>query len=73
MFISGVIILIVVGGIGVKEYIYKKNAKIEIILQDDLTLEFNNTKKVSDFIVSLNGNIIDDYEVSFKEIGKKNI
>ena len=63
MFISGVIILIVVGVIGVKEYIYKKNAKIEIILQDDLTLEFNNTKKVSDFIVSLNGNIIDDYEV----------
>ena len=45
MFISGVIILIVVGVIGVKEYIYKKNAKIEIILQDDLTLEFNNTKK----------------------------
>ena len=73
MFISGVIILIVVGVIGVKEYIYKKNAKIEIVLQDDLTLEFNNTKKVSDFIVSLNGNIIDDYEVSFKEIGKKNI
>ncbi len=73
MFISGVIILIVVGVIGVKEYIYKKNAKIEIVLQDDLTLEFNNTKKVSDFIVSLNGNIIDDYEVSFKKIGKKNI
>ena len=44
MFISGVIILIVVGVIGVKEYIYKKNAKIENCYYNEKTNEIEGNE-----------------------------
>ena len=48
-------------------------ADIEVVLVDDLTIEFLSEKKVSDFIKSINGKIIDDYIISSNNIGKKNI
>ena len=54
-------------------YIRIKNAKIEVTLVDNLNLEFNDKKKVSDFIKSINGKIIDDYEIDSKTLGKKDI
>lgn len=52
-------------------YIRIKNATIEIKLVENLSLNFNDTKKVSDFIESINGVIIDDYEIDSTQIGTK--
>lgn len=54
-------------------YIRIKTAKIEIVLVDDLKLEFSEKKKVSDFIKSINGKITDDYIIDSSKLGKKNI
>ncbi len=50
-----------------------KNAKIEVILIDDLTLDFTDTKKVSDFIVSINGNITNDYTIDSTKLGTQEV
>ena len=55
------------------QYIRIKTAKIEIVLKDDLTLEFNTEKKVSDFIQSMNGKIVDDYIIDSKKLGNKDV
>ena len=49
------------------------DAKIEVKLSDDLTLSFLEQKKVSDFIVSINGKIIDDYVIDSTSIGEKTV
>lgn len=54
-------------------YIRIKTAKIEIVLVDDLKLEFNEKKKVSDFIKSINGKITDDYIIDSSKLGKKDV
>lgn len=54
-------------------YIRIKTAKIEVILVDDLTLEFNDDKKVSDYIKSINGKIINDYIINSTKLGKKEV
>lgn len=48
-----------------------KHAKIEVILEEDLTVEFLEEKYVSDFIVSMNGTIEEDFQIDTKSIGKK--
>ena len=69
------VLILIIGFISVKIYnIYRiKNAKIEIVLSDDLTLEFLTEKKVSDFIKSINGTIVDDYEIDSTVVGTKKI
>lgn len=54
-------------------YLRVKNAKIEVKLIDDLTLEFNTKKKVSDYITSINGKIIDNYIIDSTKLGNKKI
>lgn len=54
-------------------YLRIKYAKIEVTLVDDITLEFNDKKKVSDYIKSINGKIIDDYIIDSSTLGEKNI
>ena len=53
------------------QYLKIKNAKIEIVLKDDLTLNFYDNKKVSDFISSINGKILDDYKIDSTKLGEK--
>ncbi len=48
-----------------------KNARIEVILVGDLEVPFLEKKKVSDFITSINGDIIEDYQIDTTSIGKK--
>lgn len=74
-FIFVFLILIIIFFIGFKLYNYLKikYAHVEITLKDDLTVGFLEEKKVSDFIESINGTIIDDYIIDSKEIGKKDI
>lgn len=67
------ITLIIIGSIKLYNYIRIKNAKIEVILTDTLSLEFTDKKKVSDFISSINGKIIDDYIIDSTKLGKKEI
>lgn len=50
---------------------YTRSPKIEITLAEDLTIEFLDTKKVSDFIISINGTITDDFFIDTTSIGKK--
>ncbi len=50
-----------------------KFAKVEVVLKDSLEIEFLSDAKVSDFIKSINGKIINDYDIDTKSIGEKNI
>ena len=50
-----------------------ENPKVKIQLNSDLTLEFLEDKKVSDYIVSINGNIIDDYTIDSTKLGTQTI
>ena len=54
-------------------YIRVKTAKVEIVLQDDLTTPFLSEKKISDFIIHMNGNIVHDQKINTTKIGEKNI
>lgn len=66
-------IAFVIGVIALVQYIRMKTAKVEVTLVDDLTLEFADSKKVSDFITSINGKIINDYEIDSTTLGVKTI
>lgn len=66
-------ILIVFGIFKLYQYIRVKTAKIEVTLIDDLTVEFNDDKKVSDFIQQINGKIVDDYTIDTTTLGQKEI
>lgn len=48
-----------------------KNAKIEVTLVEDLKIKFLEEKHVSDFITSINGNIVDDYVIDTTQVGDK--
>ena len=78
VFIIIILLLLVLSGLsygGYKLYWYIriKTAKIEVTLKDNLTLEFTESAKVSDFITSINGKITDDYEIDSTKVGKQNI
>ena len=65
------VIIVSIGGYFLYNYIRIKTAKIEVTLVNDLTLEFNDEKKVSDYIESINGKIIDNYTIDSLKLGKK--
>lgn len=48
-----------------------KNAIIEITYKDSLTTEFLSEVRVTDFIESINGHVVDDYTIDTKTIGEK--
>lgn len=54
--------------------IYKiKTAKVDIKYVDDLTVDFASMNKVSSFIKSINGKIIDDYIIDTSILGTKTV
>ncbi len=55
------------------QYLRIKYAKIEVTLTQDLTLPFTESKKVSDFILSINGEILDDYVIDSTSLGEKDV
>lgn len=67
------VILLILGGLFLYRYIQIKNAKIEITLKNNLTLEFNDKKKVSDYIEKINGNILNDYMIESTKLGTKEV
>ena len=55
------------------QYLRIKNARIEVVLKNNLVVEFTEEKRVSDFIERINGEIIDDYVIDTTSLGKKEI
>lgn len=66
-------IVFVVGFVKLYQYIRVKNAKVEVTLVDDLTVEFGEQRRISDFIVKMNGDQMKDQEILFDQLGKKEI
>ncbi len=68
-----IIILSIILLIALLIFIIVKTAKIEVTLVDNLKVEFNEEKKVSDFITSINGKIKDDFKIDTTKLGKQEI
>ena len=68
------VVLITIGiSFGIKSYKIK-HAKVDIVLKDNLELDvYDDTKRVSYFINSINGKIVDDYIINSKKVGKKKV
>ena len=66
-------VILFISGILLHNYLRVKYARIAVILKENLTTPFLSEVKVSDFIGSLNGNIIDDYTIDTTEIGEKEV
>lgn len=57
-----------------KEYEEKlKNATIIVDLKEDLSINFLDKAKVSDFITNINGEIINDYTIDTSKLGEINV
>ena len=67
------ILLISIGGYFLYRYIRVKTAKVEIKLVEKLEANFADTLRVSSFIESINGKIVDDYVIDTEKLGKKDI
>lgn len=67
------ILLLSIGGYFLYRYIRVKTAKVEIKLVENLEAEFADTLRVSSFIESINGKIVDDYVIDTEKLGKKDI
>ncbi|CDE50521.1 glycoside hydrolase family 25 [Firmicutes bacterium CAG:460] len=67
------IILFSVGGFLLYKYIEIKNAVVKVVLKDNLEADFADTLRVSSFIESINGKIVDDYYLNTDSLGKKKI
>lgn len=65
--------LLIFGGFKLYQYLRIKFAKIEVVLVDDLTLEFNEERKLSSYIKSMNGNLIQDKIIKSTKLGKEKI
>lgn len=71
--VIGAILVLCFGIFKLFSYLRVKYAKIEVTLVDNMTLEFTDTKKVSDYIESINGKIVKDYDIDSTELGKKKV
>ena len=67
------ILLLSTGGYFLYKYIRVKTAKVEIKLVENLEANFADTLRVSFFIESINGKIVDDYVIDTDTLGKKTI
>ena len=67
------LLLLSTGGYFLYRYIRVKTAKVEIKLMENLEAEFADTLRVSSFIESINGKIVDDYVIDTDKLGKKTI
>lgn len=67
------ILLLSIGGYFIYRFIRVKTAKIEIKLVENLDADFADTLRVSSFIESINGKIVDDYYLDTDSLGKKKV
>lgn len=71
--IAVLLVVLVISGYFIYNYLRIKYAKIEVTLKDNLEVPFLEDVKVSDFIENINGKIIDDYEIDTTKLGNKEI
>ena len=64
---------LIFGGYKLYSYLRVKYAKVEVELVPDLILEFNEQKKVSDYINKINGKILNDYIIDSTKLGEKEV
>lgn len=67
------LLLLSTGGYFLYKYIRVKTAKVEVKLSEKLEANFTDTLRVSSFIESINGKIVDDYVIDTDKLGKKTI
>lgn len=67
------LLLLSTGGYFLYKYIRVKTAKVEIKLSEKLEANFADTLRVSSFIESINGKLLDDYVIDTDTLGKKTI
>lgn len=67
------LLLLSTGGYFLYRYIRVKTAKVEVKLSEKLEANFADTLRVSSFIESINGKIVDDYVIDTDKLGKKTI
>lgn len=70
--IIGIIIFVCIlfGVFKLYQYYRIKTAKVEVVLTDDLNIEIGIKEKVSKYIDSINGKIVDDYLINPRKLGK---
>lgn len=66
-------ITIVLATIFLIRFIRIKTAKIEVDLVSDLTAQFTSDVKVSDYILSINGKLVEDNKIDTTKLGVKKI
>lgn len=69
-------IVIVVLVIGICVWQYQENKRMDaeaVVLKEDLTVQFGEDAKVSDFIESLKGTLIEDSEINTEKLGDRQI
>lgn len=54
-------------------FIRLKTARVEVELTENLSVEFLDKKKISDFITSINGKLLDDREIDSTKLGIQEI
>lgn len=73
LIVSFIGIVLILSGAKAYQFIRIKTAKVKVELIDNLEVDFNGDVKVSDFIKSINGEIINDYKINTSKVGTKNI
>ena len=73
LLIGALAVLILIAGYLLYQYIRVKTAKVEIVLSDNLQAKVYDSARVSSFIESINGKIIDDKKIDTKKVGKNKI
>lgn len=72
-----VVAVLLVVGVGLGIYFdVKENQRIDaeaVTLKEDLTVEFGEKVKVSDFLANLNGELVDDYIVNTENLGEQEV
>ena len=71
--IAVLLVVLIISGYFIYNYLRIKYAKIEVTLKDNLEVPFLEDAKVSDFIENINGKIIDDYEIDTTKLGNKEV
>lgn len=71
--LSFFIILSIIVGLKLVNYLRIKNAKIEVVLVDDLNIEFNSKIYLSELIKDINGSIKKDKLINTTKLGEKEI
>lgn len=73
LIIGSIVTVLLIGGVFLWQFLRVKFANVELILKDDLQVAFLSDVKVSDFIESINGEIVDDKRIDTTKIGEQKI